>query len=338
MIDYRRERAHMLSLERLDFDRCDWENMDALPDRVVFQTRAWLEFVARTQGAEPMVAAVLGDGQRVGYFTGLIVRRFRVRILGSPFPGWSTPWMGFNFETPVDPRAAAQALERFAFGPLRCAHLELHDRALPWETLPELGFQQSPSMTFELDLSRDEDQLLAAMTGACRRALRKAERVGVTVEEAAPEGFAEEFHTQLEDVFGKQGLRPTYGVDRVRELIRYMHPTGRLLLVRAVSPDGERIASAIFPALNGLAHFWGGASWRSHQILRPNEAVFWFAMRYWKARGVTLMDMGGGGEYKRRYGPRESRVPFFRKSRLPVLGRLRDLGDYALRQRAARSR
>jgi hypothetical protein len=328
----------MLSLERLDLDRCDWETMDALGDRLVFQTREWLEFVSRTQGAEPVVAAVLEDGERVGYFTGLIVRRFRIPILGSPFPGWTTPWMGFNLEAPVDAPAVAQALERFAFGPLGCAHLELHDRNLPSDRLPGLGFQPSETLTFELDLAGDEDQLLAAMSSACRRALRKAERVGVHVEEAAPEGFAEEFHAQLEDVFAKQGLRPTYGVERVRELIRCLHPTGRLLLVRAVSPEGERIASAIFPALNRTAHFWGGASWRSHQILRPNEAVFWFAMRYWKARGATVMDMGGGGDYKRRYGPRELRVPSFRKSRVALLGRLRDLGSYAVARRAGRAR
>jgi hypothetical protein len=49
---------------------------------------------------------------------------------------------------------------------------------------------------------------------------------------------------------------------------------------------------------NEFADFWGGASWRSHQILRPNEAVFWCAMRRLKERGIPLLDMGGGGAYK----------------------------------------
>jgi hypothetical protein len=326
----------MLSLERLDLDDCDWERMDALPDRVVFQTREWLEFVARTQRAEPVVASLVRDGDAVGYFTGLIVRRFGLRILGSPFQGWTTQWMGFNFQAAVDPRAAAQALARFAFGSLGCVHLELRDRALPHEALTGLGFEPAPMLTFELDLSADEDQLFARMTSACRRAIRKGRRVGVTVEEAGAEGFADEYYAQLEDVFAKQGLRPTYGVDRVRELIRCVHPTGRLLLVRALGPEGDRIATGIFPAMNGTAYFWGGASWRSHQILRPNEAIFWFAMRYWKARGMSVMDMGGGGDYKRRYGPRELHVPTLRKSRLPLLGQLRDLGAALLRWRATR--
>jgi CelD/BcsL family acetyltransferase involved in cellulose biosynthesis len=326
----------MLSLERLALDDCDWERMDALPDRVVFQTRAWLEFVARTQRAEPVVAAVLREGEAVGYFTGLIVRRFGLRILGSPFPGWTTQWMGFNFVAAVDPRAAAQALARFAFGSLGCVHLELHDRRLPHEILTGLGFEPDPMLTFELDLFPGEDELLARMSSACRRAIRKGQRVGLTVEEAGGDGFAEDYYAQLRDVFAKQGLRPPYDVDRVRELIRCVHPTGRLLLVRVLSPEGDRIATGIFPAMNGTAYFWGGASWRSHQILRPNEALFWFAMRYWKARGMTVMDMGGGGDYKRRYGPRELHVPALRRSRLPLLGRLRDVGASVLSWRATR--
>jgi hypothetical protein len=48
-------------------------------------------------------------------------------------------------------------------------------------------------------------------------------------------------------------------------------------------------------------------------------------MRYWKARGMTVLDMGGGGEYKRKYGPVEFSVPFFRKSRLPGLRVMREL-------------
>jgi hypothetical protein len=76
--------------------------------------------------------------------------------------------------------------------------------------------------------------------------------------------------------------------------------------------------------LNEFAYFWGGASWRSHQILRPNEAVFWFAMRHLRRRGIPLLDMGGGGRYKRKYGPRERRIPFFRKSRWPGMMALRD--------------
>jgi CelD/BcsL family acetyltransferase involved in cellulose biosynthesis len=323
----------MLRLERLPLDACDWPALDAFPDRVLFQTREWLDFLAASQGGDPVVAELRGSDAAVGYFTGMVVRRFGVRILGSPFPGWTTPSMGFNLADGVSRRTAAAALAPFAFGALGCIHLELKDRRLTDSDAAGLGLRTTPTVTFEVDLSAPEDAIFGQMTSACRRAVRKAAKSGVVVEEAGADGFAEEYYTQLLEVFERQGLKPTYGVERVRALIRHIHPTGRLLLARARAPDGRGIATGLFPAMNGTAYFWGGASHRDDQILRPNEAVFWFAMRHWKARGVTVLDLGGGGDYKRKYGPRELTVPFFRRSRVPGVGPLRDLAKHVATRR-----
>ena len=317
-----------LSIRRVDLSRVDWPALDAFADRVVFQTRDWLSFIARTQGAEPVVAEVVRGSERVGWFTGAVVRRFGVPILGSPFPGWMTGPMGFNLVDGVSRRAAAEALVPFAFRDLRCLHLELRDRLLSAEDLDGLGFRTSPTVLFELDLLAPEAEIFGAMKSACRRAIRKSQKEGVRVEEASGEGFADEYYAQLLDVFARQDIQPTYSAERVRELIRALEPTGRLLLVRAVSPGGESIATGIFPAMNRMAYFWGGASWRQHQNLRPNEAIFWHAIRYWKERGIEVLDMGGGGEYKRKYGPRESTVPHFRRSKVPGLLVLRDLAAW----------
>jgi hypothetical protein len=322
--------ACVLRLERIAPDASDWQEMDAFPDRVIFQTQQWLRFVADTQGAEPVVARLHDDGARVGFFTGLVVRRLGIRILGSPFPGWTTSTMGFNLAPQVSRRAAVEALVPFAYRELGCLHLELKDRLLTLGDLDGLGFRTSPFTIFEIDLAKPEDEIFAAMSSPCRRAIRRGAKVGVTVEEADGEDFAEEYYAQLEDVFAKQSLTPSYGVDRVESLIRSIHPTGRLLLLRARGPDGEGIATGIFPAMNGVAYFWGGASWRSHQVARPNEAIFWHAMRYWKERGMSTLDMGGGGDYKRKYGPRELSIPFARRARLPGLIQLRDLAERVL--------
>ncbi len=57
--------------------------------------------------------------------------------------------------------------------------------------------------------------------------------------------------------------------------------------------------------MNGVMYFWGGASWRHSQSLRPNEALQWEAMKIGKRKGIRIYDMGGGGEYKRKYGGKE---------------------------------
>jgi hypothetical protein len=323
-----RDGMPMLELRRLHLDECDWDAIDSRHDRVIFQTREWLSFIAATQGAEPVVCAVLDAGQVRGYFTGCVIRRYGVRILGSPFPGWTTSYMGFNLDEDVSRHDAVHALLGSASRTLRVPYIELRDRRLLAEDAAALGLRHEWFTTFEVDLSPTDEELFARMKGSARTSIRKAEKVGVVVEEADDPSFADEYYAQLEDVFAKQSLRPTYGVDRVRALIEHVHPTGRLLLLRARNPDGDCIATAIFPAMNGTAYFWGGASWRSQQTMHPNEAVFWYAMRYWKQRGVTTLDMGGGGDYKRKFGVVDLAVPHVSHSRFAGLTSMRAAAQY----------
>jgi hypothetical protein len=302
---------------------------ESYPDHTGFQLAEWVAFVAEAQGATPVYARVLADGEPAGRFTGLVVRRFGVPILGSPFPGWTTAYLGFNLEPGVSRAAAAGALDAYAFRELGCAHYELMDRHLGVGDAAALGLRHRSVPGFELDLTRTEEALLAAMTPACRRCVRKAEREGVTVEVATDPGFAADYYAQLEEVFARQGLTPTYPRSRVEALLRHVLPGGRLLLLRARNAAGDCIATGIFPAANGLMYFWGGASRTAERGVRPNEAIQWYAMRYWQARGARRYDMGGGGEYKRKYGGAEITVPWVRRSRYPGLEPLRTGAAYA---------
>jgi CelD/BcsL family acetyltransferase involved in cellulose biosynthesis len=325
----------VLRLERISPDEVD-SAVDAQRAHNVFQTREWLDFVAHTQGVEPVVARVERDGVAVGTFTGLIVRRFGVRILGSPFQGWMTGPMGFTLDPGVDRGEAVKALTRFAFRNLGCLHIELLDRATGFDDLDGMRGRLVEFKTFELNLRQSEEELFSGFKSSCRRAVRKAEREGVRVEEAHGVEFADEYYEQLLDVFGRQGTRPPYGVERVREMIRCVEPSGNLLMLRAIAPDGTRIASALFPVCDDFAYFWGGASHTSHLSLRPNDTLFWHAIKHFRERGVARLDLGGGGDYKRKFGAAEKRIPYLRKSRVPGLLALRDLAAYVYKRRAMR--
>jgi Acetyltransferase (GNAT) domain len=316
------------AFERLDVQGDDWlAKIDTKQAGTIYQTPAWLAFLSRTQQAELVVGALREGRETIGYFTGLIVRKLGLRILGSPFPGWSTDYMGITLSAGADRRQAVEALIDFAFQELGCVHLEVMDRSLTVSDIGGLGVQYRVYRGFEIDLTRDEDALFSNMTSACRRCVRKAEKEGILVEEAHDLEFADEYYAQLKDVFAKQNLVPTYGVERVRELITHVHPTGRLLLLRARDRRGQCIATGIFPRMNGVMYFWGGASWRHHQGFRPNEAIQWYAMKIGKQNGLRTYDMGGGGEYKRKYGGSEIEVPWFRKSKYPWIRYLRDMAQ-----------
>ena len=299
----------------------DWKYLDGFKDRTIFQTREWLRFVSETQNAEPVLAELREGREIVGYFSGLTFTRLGVKVLGSSFPGWTTPYMGFNLLPGSSRGVALAALEQMAWNDLACLHLEVSDPYFSVEDGQALGFTCEFYTSYRTDLRKSEEEIFNSMDSACRRCIRKAEKSGVTIEEAHDLAFADEYYEQLKDVFAKQGLVPTYKLDRVRALVKNLKPTGRLLLLRARDLQGKCIATGIFPGFNHIAEFWGNASVRSGQILRPNEAIHWHAMRYWKRHGVEIYDWGGEGEYKEKYGCVLHRVPWFSKSRYKLLSR-----------------
>jgi hypothetical protein len=322
--DSRGQRRVDLAMQVLPFDDVPWAELDAAHDRVVFQTRAWLEFIAAAQAATPIVVQILDGPARVGFFTGLTFRRLGVKILGSSFPGWTTPYIGFNLAPGISRTRAVRALQDFAFSTLGCWHVEVSDAHITPSEAAASGLEHSFFSTQMTDLRSSEDALFGAMSSACRRCIRKAEKTGIIVEETRDPSFADEYYEQLVDVFAKQRLVPTYTRDRVRSLVTHLAPTGDILLLRARSASGRCIATGIYPGFNQHAFFWGNASWRQYQGDRPNEYLHWYAMRYWKRRGAVCFDWGGASTYKEKYGVQPWNVPWFSRSRYRVLSHLRN--------------
>jgi CelD/BcsL family acetyltransferase involved in cellulose biosynthesis len=290
-------------LERLAYVAADWERVVAgYPQSEVFHGPHWLDFLSVSQGAEPVVAIVRADGDPVGHFVGAVVRRYGVRILGSPLPGWTTQYLGFLLQGSVDPGTAAVALRRFAFGELGCRHVELSQRGLTAEQLAGSGYTVESGATYLADLTGPEDAVLARMAARTRTYVRRAVRDGLTVQVATDPDFAEEYHAQLTDVFSRQGLVPTYGVQRVQQLIRTVGPSGQLLLLRVRDPDGASLATGISVGRHELAVNWGTAHRREGAGMHPNELLWWETMRSWRERGATCYDLGGRGDYKAKYG------------------------------------
>jgi len=313
-----------MKFHHVDLKTADWKRLDAFADRTVFQTREWLQFVAESQKATPVLAELRNGPDVLGYFTGLTFSKFGLKVLGSSFPGWTTPYIGFNLNPGVSRHDALAALEKFAWNDLKCLHLEVSDPHFTLEDAAGLGFTAEHYGSYRTDLTKSEEELFNGMESACRRCIRKAEKSGVKIEETRDLAFADEYYEQLKDVFAKQNLVPTYSVERVRSLVKNLAPTGNLLLLRVRDPEGKCIATGIYPGYNKIAEFWGNASFRAYQNLRPNEACHWYAMKYWKQRGVAIFDWGGEGTYKEKYGCAPHRVPWFTKSRYQIVGKLRN--------------
>ena len=62
----------------IDVKSADWKRFDRFAYRTVFQTREWLQFVAESQNAQPVLAELREASDVLGYFTGLKIGRAHV--------------------------------------------------------------------------------------------------------------------------------------------------------------------------------------------------------------------------------------------------------------------
>lgn len=306
----------MLTFRKLPPDEVPWDTLDRYPDRIIFQTRPWLQFIAACQQATPVVIEIREDQDVAGYLTLMLTKKMALKILGSPFHGWTTGYLGFNLWPGQSRSRMLQALPAFLYEEFGYHYFQFCDYFLQNDDPIPPGYTVEHYQNFEIDLSGSEEQLFSRVNNDCRRRVRKAEKEGVVFEEAAVDGFADEYFAQLTDVFEKHRLVPTYGVERVRTLLHYLHPTGNLLLVRARNPQGQSLATGIYSAFNGIAFAWGFASWRQYQHeFTPNEGLIWYAMKCLKRRGCTWLDLGGWAPYKAKYGTKLVMRPYLMLSR-----------------------
>ena len=315
----------MITFERIAFDEMDWESAVQTGSMNIFQSRPWLDFLTERQPLEPVAACIRENGELRGFFVGLIAEKFGLRILGSPFRGWTTYFMGFNLKPGTPRRPVLEAFPQFAFHELGCQYLELIDPLLEETNASGLNYRIESLPWYALDLQPSESVLFANMKHACRTNIRKACKNGLVIEQACEPGFAEEYYAQYVEVMQRHALQPAFRLETVQLMLKHLLPTGHLLLLRARLPNGECIATGLFLAFQHTAVFWGAASRNDDQHLRPNEYLAWQGVKLLKARGVETLHFGGyAGQYKEKFGCQDARLRRLRLASSTVLGSLID--------------
>ena len=300
----------MFDFKVIDFDKINESEFYSVEEKSVYTTIEWLRFIKKNQQVEPVVIRIFDEDEPIGFFCGGLQTKFGVRIIGSPFRGWGTGYMGIELlsgeEENYDRLSIYRELKTFLFKEYKCSFIEVVDRKLPYTGIKEKGIVSRPVNTLELDISIDKEQLFKNFKMDCRNFIRQFERKGATIHEAVPnEAFADEFYNQLIDVFAKQGLVPTYQKSKVYDLISSLSEEDRVLCLKVLDPDGKCIASSIFPGYGDTFFFWGGASYRAYQYYRPNEYMVWYAIQYWKEKGCKVFDLMGVRDYKRKFNPED---------------------------------
>ena len=300
-----------LTVERIDPERWDALVRD-LPERTVFHLSPWLRALASVQGRTVVRLAALEDGAVVALWPCFVGRKGTVPVLGSPFPGSATPYLGPLFTAGVDAAAALDAL--LASEPIRGASYvacRVMERA-PAVDLAAHGFTLRRRFeTSWIDLDRPESEIWAGLKPECRTRIRRAEKLGVEIRAEENERFLDDLWRMTLETFARSGARPTHTREFLAEVWRELHPAGQLLVLSAFRED-RRIAVLVLPHDDRTLYYWAGVGDDRDRSVPAANLLQWRAIAEARRRGIRGYDMisaaGGTGRFKRTFGARPVRA------------------------------
>lgn len=298
------DRAARYSIEPLsEAETARWDELiTPYESTQLFHRSPWLDYLAASRGIEVRRWAIKDGDDIVGYFCGGLAQKGPFRILGSPLKGWGTNYMGPIVGPGVDQRALVQVLDDLA-APERIAMTEIESPALGDDILAAQGFQAVRGWTYQVALTPGEpDRMWQALDSVARNRVRKAIKMGLTVENTDDPSIADEFYDQYSELVKRKGFAPPYLRDYPQLLVRHLKKADLLFTLRVRDADGRVLATGLFPHDDRTVYFWGGASRREGRELCPNELLHWTAMSLAAERKLQRYDMCGYGRFKRKFG------------------------------------
>ena len=145
-----------------------------------------------------------------------------------------------------------------------------------------------PRRTIIVDLTQDEDQLLAAMKQKTRYNIRLAERHGVKV---CPSADLEGFYRMMQTTAQRDGFA-LHSAEYYRRAYDIFEPQGQVVLLEAVL-DEKPLAYLMAFRQHERAWYFYGASDDEMRNLMPTYLLQWEAMRWAKANGAKFYDLWG---------------------------------------------
>jgi Acetyltransferase (GNAT) domain len=157
--------------------------------------------------------------------------------------------------------------------------------------LRESGYQCDLQPSKVIDLTLDEDALWRDYRKGCKSVIRRAQRLGVTVNEVTDESgvaiFAD-LHSRRMRSIGASSSAP----DVYTEMWRLLAPFGHCEILLASLPSGAPVSGIISLSYKDSVYYHAACSDPDHMECGGNTLLIHEAMLRAKSRGATLFHMG----------------------------------------------
>jgi Acetyltransferase (GNAT) domain len=294
--------------------REDWDaRLANQRDASFFHGAAWARVLVSTYGFEPVYLAAT-CGNRL--LSALPIMDVKSRLTGRR--GVALPFTDCCGPIGDSPESVPGLIEEA----LRLAHrrawryLEIRDfpGSIDWfpGSVPSISFYGHT-----LELGSEAANLFEGMEGSVRRAIRKAEKTGLTVEFSNSLHAVREFYSLHCKTRRRHGA-PPQPYQFFLNLHRWILSLEMGMVVSAKYRN-RTVASAIFFHSGPAAIYKFGASDAMGMKLRANNLVMWEAIRWLAAHGKKVLDFGrtsmgnpGLRRFKLGWGTRERVIRYLR--------------------------
>ncbi|PKW16035.1 GNAT family N-acetyltransferase [Saccharopolyspora spinosa] len=283
-----------------------WAELAAGPHGSVFTSQPWLEAVCQTYGFTPEARiAVDASGAVVGGFAWVRVRDVRgERLCSLPFSDWADP---FAPNEAVWHQLTNGVVDQGIPIALRCLRSEAPVRDPRLQEAGRLAWHAT-----RLDVPLPE--LHQRISATARRNIAAAERNGVRISADTGVEALRDFYRMQVRLRKHKYRMLAQPMEFFENIWEQFHSDDSVVTMTARVGD-EPVAAAVFLQWNGVLHFKFGSSLPDRLRLRPNDAIYWAAIRWAVERGLRLVDWGvsdldqpGLLHFKRKYADDEKQV------------------------------
>jgi hypothetical protein len=153
------------------------------------------------------------------------------------------------------------------------------------------GVQRSGEIVF-VDLRQSEEDIWRGFNRGNRSNIKKAQRMGVTVEERRDDEAIAAFYRLYRETMERNNARPWYYFSPEFMQSLFTGLGSRLRLFCAVH-EGIIIAAATYLCVGKVCHYFLGGSCRDYFALRPNNLLMKTAIMWAKSNGYVHFNLGG---------------------------------------------
>lgn len=183
----------------------------------------------------------------------------------------------------------------------------VYDPAPIKDTLLSYGFEFRPHLVLQIDLTKSEEELNAAISKEKQKNIRKALRNSLTFTELEGANRWEVFTNIVSTTYKRLGI-PAPELETYKAL-ETINPD-KIKIFGIFDSVGNLVSVQLILAHNKLAYCAVLGNLSEANKLHPNELSYYKTILWAKHNCYAILDMGGGGNPERPYGVRDFKMGF----------------------------